>query len=158
MPRRKLVTEREIAPDPVYGSVLVSKFINCILREGKKSKAEKIFYGALKIIEEKTKQDPLKIFKQAVENCKPVQEVRSRRVGGATYQVPVEVNPKRRLSLSIRWILEAARKRGGHQMMEKLAYELIDVADNNPKSAAIKKRDDTHKMAEANKAFAHYRW
>jgi len=158
MPRRKLVTEREIAPDPVYGSVLVSKFINCILREGKKSKAEKIFYGALKIIEEKTKQDPLKIFKQAVENCKPIQEVRSRRVGGATYQVPVEVNPKRRLSLSIRWILEAARKRGGHQMMEKLAYELIDVADNNPKSAAIKKRDDTHKMAEANKAFAHYRW
>ncbi len=158
MPRRKMVTEREIAPDPVYGSILVSKFINCILKEGKKSKAENIFYGALKIIEEKTKQDPLKIFKQAVENCKPIQEVRSRRVGGATYQVPVEVNPKRRLSLSIRWILEAARKRGGHQMMEKLAYELIDVADNNPKSAAIKKRDDTHKMAEANKAFAHYRW
>lgn len=158
MPRRKLVTEREILPDPVYGSVLVSKFINCILKEGKKSKAEKIFYGAMKLIEEKTGQDPLKIFKQAVENCKPVQEVRSRRVGGATYQVPVEVNPKRRLSLSIRWILEAARKRGGHGMIEKLAYELIDVSENNPKSAAIKKRDDTHKMAEANKAFAHYRW
>ncbi|MEJ5167109.1 MAG: 30S ribosomal protein S7 [Thermoanaerobaculia bacterium] len=158
MPRRKLVTEREILPDPVYGSVLVSKFINSILKEGKKSKAEKIFYGAMKLIEEKTGQDPLKIFKQAVENCKPIQEVRSRRVGGATYQVPVEVNPKRRLSLSIRWILEAARKRGGHGMIEKLAYELIDVAENNPKSAAIKKREDTHKMAEANKAFAHYRW
>lgn len=158
MPRRKIITEREILPDPVYGSVLVSKFINSILKEGKKSKAEKIFYGAMKIIEEKTKQDPLKIFKQAVENCKPIQEVRSRRVGGATYQVPVEVNPKRRLSLSIRWILEAARKRGGHGMTEKLAYELIDVAENNPKSAAIKKREDTHKMAEANKAFAHYRW
>lgn len=158
MPRRKLITERQIEPDPVYSSVLVSKFINCVLKEGKKSKAEGIFYDALKIIEEKTGQDPLKIFKQAIENCKPIQEVRSRRVGGATYQVPVEVNPKRRLSLSIRWILEAAGKRSGHGMAEKLAYELIDVADNNPKSAAIKKRDDTHKMAEANKAFAHYRW
>ncbi len=158
MPRRRLVTEREIPPDPVYGSVLVSKFINCIMREGKKSKAEEIFYGALKFIGEKTGQDPLKIFKQAVENCKPIQEVRSRRVGGATYQVPVEVNPKRKLSLSIRWILEAARKRGGKGMMEKLAYELMDVAENNPKSAAIKKREDTHKMAEANKAFAHFRW
>lgn len=158
MPRRKVPTEREIKPDHVYGSVLVSKFINCIMREGKKSKAEKIFYGALKLIEEKTKQDPLKIFKQAIENCKPIQEVRSRRVGGATYQVPMEVNPKRRLSLSIRWILEAARKRSGHGMMEKLAQELIDAAENNPKSAAIKKRDDTHKMAEANKAFAHYKW
>lgn len=158
MPRRKIITERQIAPDPVYSSVLVSKFINSILKKGKKSKAENNFYDALKIIEEKTGQDPLKTFKQAIENCKPIQEVRSRRVGGATYQVPVEVNPKRRLSLSIRWILDAARKRSGHGFKEKLAYELIDVADNNPKSAAIKKRDDTHKMAEANKAFAHYRW
>jgi len=158
MPRRKVVTEREILPDPVYGSVLVSKFINSLMSEGKKSTAEGVFYKTMDLIVKKTSQDALKVFKQAIENTKPLVEVRSRRVGGATYQVPVEVNPKRRLSLSFRWVLEAARSRAGHSMVDKLGAELIEASENSQKSASIKKKEDTHKMAEANKAFAHYRW
>jgi len=158
MPRRKVVTEHEILPDPVYGSVLVSKFINSLMSRGKKSTAEHVFYKTMDLIVQKTNGDALKVFKQAIENTKPLVEVRSRRVGGATYQVPVEVNPKRRLSLSFRWVLEAARSRAGHSMVEKLGGELMEASENSPKSASIKKKEDTHKMAEANKAFAHYRW
>jgi small subunit ribosomal protein S7 len=158
MPRRKVVTEREILPDPVYGSVLVAKFINSLMEQGKKSTAEGVFYKTMDFIAQKTNGDALKVFKQAIDNTKPVVEVRSRRVGGATYQVPVEVNPKRRLSLSFRWVLEAARSRAGKSMVDKLAGELMDASDNNNRASSIKKREDTHKMAEANKAFAHYRW
>ena len=158
MPRRKVVTEREILPDPVYGSVLVAKFINSLMEQGKKSTAEGVFYKTMDFIAKKTNGDALKVFKQAIDNTKPVVEVRSRRVGGATYQVPVEVNPKRRLSLSFRWVLEAARSRAGKSMVDKLAGEFMDASENNNRAASIKKREDTHKMAEANKAFAHYRW
>jgi len=156
MPRRKLVQKREIAPDPVYNDVLVAKFINCMMHCGKKSVAEKIFYRSMDIIANKTKEDPILIFKKAVENCKPTLEVKSRRVGGATYQVPVEVRPERRTSLAIRWIIKAARERSEKGMVQKLVAEIIDAF--NGRGSAIKKRDDTHKMAEANKAFAHYRW
>jgi len=156
MPRRKLVQRREIAPDPVYNDVLVAKFINCMMHCGKKSVAEKIFYRSMDIIANKTKEDPILIFKKAVENCKPTLEVKSRRVGGATYQVPVEVRPERRTSLAIRWIIKAARERSEKGMVQKLVAEIIDAF--NGRGSAIKKRDDTHKMAEANKAFAHYRW
>ena len=156
MPRKAVVRKREIPPDSVYGSVLVSKFINKIMLEGKKSVAESIFYGAMDIIKEKAVEDPLKVFQKALENVKPVLEVKSRRVGGATYQVPIEVRPERRLSLAFRWIIEYSRGRSEKTMMEALAAEVLDAANN--RGSSIKKREDTHKMAEANKAFAHYRW
>jgi small subunit ribosomal protein S7 len=156
MPRRRVAEKREILPDPIYNSKMISKFINTIMRHGKKSVAEKICYGALDIIKAKTGEDPLKVFKTAVENVKPVIEVKSRRVGGATYQVPVDIRPQRRLALAFRWIIGFAKKRGERTMKEKLAAELLDAANNT--GAAIKKKEDTHKMAEANKAFAHYRW
>ncbi len=156
MPRRATVTKREILPDPVYNSQLVTRFINSVMRDGKKTTAERIFYGALQIMEERTGDDPLKLFKRAVENTKPHVEVKSRRVGGSTYQVPVEVRSERQLSLAIRWLLTYAKQRHEKTMTEKLAGELLDAANN--RGGAIKKRDDTHRMAEANKAFAHYRW
>jgi small subunit ribosomal protein S7 len=156
MPRKGNVPRREVLPDPLYNSTLVSKFVNCVMWDGKKSTAEQIFYDALKIIQQKTGDDPLKIFKKAVENVKPVLEVKTRRVGGANYQVPVEVNANRRVSLSIRWLITYTRARKEKSMEEKLAAELLDAANN--RGAALKKREDVHKMAEANKAFAHYRW
>ncbi|RMF96026.1 MAG: 30S ribosomal protein S7 [Candidatus Schekmanbacteria bacterium] len=157
MPRKKFIRKRELDPDLRYGSVLVTRFINNLMRDGKKSTAEKIFYKAIEKIGEKTKSDePISIFYKAVENVKPSLEVKSRRVGGATYQIPVEVPPDRRISLSIRWLIAAATARKEKSMIEKLAAELIDAA--NDLGAAIKKKQDTHKMAEANKAFAHYRW
>ncbi|MBI3002577.1 MAG: 30S ribosomal protein S7 [candidate division NC10 bacterium] len=156
MPRRLVVVKRETLPDPLYGNRLVAKFINTIMEDGKKSLAEQIFYGAMGLIESRTKQDPLKMFKQAVDNVKPVLEVKSRRVGGATYQVPVEVRSERRTSLAFRWLIGFARQRSEKTMADRLAAELIEAANN--RGAAVKKREDTHKMAEANKAFAHYRW
>lgn len=156
MPRRGYVPKREVLPDPKYQSKLVSKLINVIMEDGKKSIAEKICYGAFEIIKEKTGQDPLKVFKQAVENIKPVLEVRPRRVGGATYQVPMEVRPQRRLSLALRWLKTFARQRKEKTMKERLAAEIIDAYNNV--GASIKKKEETHKMAEANRAFAHYRW
>jgi small subunit ribosomal protein S7 len=156
MPRKREVKKREITKDPKYHDVLVAKFINGIMRRGKKSVAQRIFYNALKLIEEKTHTDPFKIFKQSMDNVKPLIEVRPRRVGGATYQVPVEVRPERKIALAIRWIIEYSKQRAEKTMEEKLSAELIDAANN--RGASIKKREDTHKMAEANKAFAHYRW
>ncbi len=156
MPRKAVVRKREIAPDPVYGSVLVSKFISKVMYQGKKSVAESIFYGAMDVVKDKSGEDPLKVIQKAIENVKPVLEVKSRRVGGATYQVPVEVRPERRLSLAIRWLIDYSRARGEKSMMGNLAAELLDAANN--RGSSIKKREDTHKMAEANKAFAHYRW
>jgi small subunit ribosomal protein S7 len=156
MPRKRVVVAREIIPDPKYKSQLVSKFINNLMEKGKKSTAQAIFYGALDIINEKTKQDPLAIFKKAMDNVKPVVEVKSRRVGGSTYQVPTEVRPNRRLALGIRWIIAFSKQRGEKSMAAKLAGELLDAA--NGRGATMKKKDDTHRMAEANKAFAHYRW
>jgi small subunit ribosomal protein S7 len=156
MPRRRVVAKREILPDPLYNSQLVTKFINSVMGEGKKSVAEGILYGALNRVAEKTQDDPMKAFKKAIENVKPALEVKSRRVGGSTYQVPVEVRPNRRTSLAIRWIIDYASQRGEKTMREKLAAELMDAA--NLRGGAVKKKDDTHKMAEANKAFAHYRW
>jgi small subunit ribosomal protein S7 len=157
MPRRAVVWKRETPMDPIYGSPLVTKFINCLMSKGKKSTAQGIFYGAMDVIKDKTKDDPVKTLKKAVDNVKPLLEVKSRRVGGATYQVPVEVNPARRQSLSIRWLILYSTQRGSEkQMMAKLANELMDAANN--RGGAIKKKEDTHKMAEANKAFAHYRW
>ena len=156
MPRRAEVPKREVLPDPVYNSQLVSKFVNTIMQDGKKSIAERILYDALEIVEESTEEDPMKVFKKAVDNVKPAVEVKSRRVGGSTYQVPVEVRPNRRLALSFRWLLDSSRRRGEKTMKQKLAGELMDAAEN--RGAAIKKREDTHRMAEANKAFAHYRW
>jgi len=157
MPRRREIPKRELVADPLYNSTLVSKFINTVMSGGKRSLAERIFYQSFDIIKERSGDDPLKIFKKAVENVKPSLEVKSRRVGGSNYQVPVEVNPNRRLSLSIRWIVGYARQRGdGKTMEEKLANELLDAS--NLRGGAVKKREDTHRMAEANKAFAHYRW
>ncbi len=156
MPRRMEAPKREILPDPVYNSQLVTKFVNVIMRDGKKTVAERILYDALDIVSETTEEDPMKIFKKAVDNVKPAVEVKSRRVGGSTYQVPIEVRPNRRLALSFRWLLDHARRRGEKTMKQKLAGELMDAAEN--RGAAIKKREDTHRMAEANKAFAHYRW
>lgn len=156
MPRRAVVRRREVLPDPKYGSRLVAKFINVLMRRGKKSLAERIMYRALEIVGERTKQDPLKLFKQALDNVKPSLEVKSRRVGGSTYQVPVEVRPERRTSLAMRWLVTFARQRGEKTMFERLAGELLDAANN--RGAAVKKKEDTHRMAEANKAFAHYRW
>ena len=157
MPRRREVPKREILPDPLYNSQLVTKFVNVVMKDGKKSVAERILYAALESIKQKTNDDPMKVFKKAIENVKPALEVKSRRVGGSNYQVPVEVNPNRRLSLSIRWIVGYATSRGdGKTMQEKLANELLDAS--NLRGGAVKKREDTHRMAEANKAFAHYRW
>ncbi|TVR99293.1 MAG: 30S ribosomal protein S7 [Rhodospirillales bacterium] len=156
MSRRRAAEQREILPDPKYGDVVVSKFMNGLMFEGKKSVAERIVYGAFDIIEKKTRQDPVKVFRDAIDNVKPAIEVRSRRVGGATYQVPVEVRPARRLALAIRWLTAVARKRSENTMVERLAAELLDAANN--RGTAIKKREDTHRMAEANKAFSHYRW
>jgi small subunit ribosomal protein S7 len=157
MPRRRVIAKREIAPDPVYNSALVTKFVNTVMSAGKRSTAEQILYRSFDLIKERTGDDPLKVFKKAVDNVKPSLEVKSRRVGGSNYQVPIEVNPNRRLSLSIRWLVGYARSRGdGKTMEEKLANELMDAA--NLRGGAVKKREDTHRMAEANKAFAHYRW
>jgi small subunit ribosomal protein S7 len=156
MPRKREVRKREILPDPKYHEPMVAKFMNGIMRRGKKSLAERVFYGALDIIKDKTHSDPLKIFNQAMDNVKPLIEVRPRRVGGATYQVPVEVRPVRKTALAVRWIIGFAKQRAEKTMEEKLSGELIDAANN--RGAAIKKKEDTHKMAEANKAFAHYRW
>ena len=156
MPRRGSVEKREILPDPVYNSRLVTKFINNVTRKGKKTRAEQIFYGALNMIEERAGDDPLKVFKRAVDNTKPQVEVKSRRVGGSTYQVPIEVSSERQQSLAIRWLINFASSRHEKTMMERLAGEFLDAANN--RGGAIKKRDDTHRMAEANKAFAHYRW
>jgi small subunit ribosomal protein S7 len=156
MPRRRVAQKREILPDPKYGSVLLSKFITVIMKDGKKSTAERICYGAFDIIKSKTGEDPLRVFKTAIDNVKPVLEVRPRRVGGATYQVPVEVRPQRKIALAFRWISNYARQRNEKTMRERLAAELLDAFNNS--GSSIKKKEDTHKMAEANKAFAHYRW
>ena len=156
MSRKRKAPVRKIFPDPKYGSIIISKFINSIMYDGKRSKAEKILYDALDIIKAKSKEDPIKIFNSAISNVKPNLEVRSRRVGGATYQVPVEVKPSRSQALALRWIMDATRKRKNKTMAEKLYAEILDASQN--KGSAIKKRDDTHKMAEANKAFAHFRW
>jgi len=156
MPRRGPVTPREIPPDPVFNSVLVQKLINKVMLDGKKSTAEKIVYGAMEIIRDKTKQDPLTVLEKAVQNLTPLLEVRPRRVGGATYQVPIEVPPRRGLSLALRWLVRAARERKGMPMRERLAAEILDALNNT--GGAIKKKEEMHRMAEANKAFAHYRW
>ena len=154
--RRASVAKREVLPDPKYGSRQIMKFINIMMICGKKSTAEQIMYQALAAVEDRSKQEALKMFKTAVDNVKPAVEVKSRRVGGSTYQVPVEVRPDRRTSLSMRWLIGAARRRPERSMADKLAAELLDAANN--RGTAVKKREDTHKMAEANKAFAHYRW
>ena len=156
MSRRHSAEKREIIPDAKYGDVVVAKFMNTIMYEGKKSVAEAIVYGALDNVEQKAKSDPLAVFKQALENVAPSVEVRSRRVGGATYQVPSEVRTDRRQALAIRWIISAARDRNDKTMVDRLAAELLDASNN--RGAAVKKREDTHRMAEANRAFAHYRW
>ena len=156
MSRRNRAVKRPIIPDPVFGSESVTKFVNTLMRDGKKSTAEGIFYDAMKVIEEKTGQPGDAVFKQALNNAKPVLEVKSRRVGGATYQVPVEVRPERRQALAMRWLVGFARARGEKTMADRLAAELMAAARNE--GATIKKKDDTHRMAEANKAFAHYRW
>ena len=154
--RRAGAARREVLPDPKYGSRLVAKFVNIMMIRGKKSTAERIMYDALTAIEDRSKQEALKMFKTAIDNVKPAVEVKSRRVGGSTYQVPVEVRPDRRTSLAMRWMITAARRRSERSMADKLAAELLDAANN--RGMAVKKREDTHKMAEANKAFAHYRW
>ncbi len=156
MPRRGPASIRKIPPDPVYNSVLIQKLINKVMFNGKKSVAEKVVYGAMEIIRERTKQNPLEIVEKAVQNVTPLLEVRPRRVGGATYQVPIEVSPRRGLSLALRWMVKAARERKGMPMKERLANEILDALNNT--GGAIKKKDETHRMAEANKAFAHYRW
>jgi small subunit ribosomal protein S7 len=156
MPRRREIGKRDILPDPKYGSKLAAKFINNIMCCGKRSVAERILYGAFDIIGERTKDEPLEVFKKALDNVKPVIEVKSRRVGGSTYQIPVEVRSNRRVALAIRWIITYAQGRSEKSMTQKLAGELLDAANN--RGAAVKKREDTHRMAEANKAFAHYRW
>jgi len=156
MPRRREVPERLVIPDSKYNNKLVSKFIKSMMHSGKKSTSESLLYNAFDIIEKKTNESPLKIFEQAVENVKPIIEVKSRRVGGSTYQIPTDVRPVRRTALGIRWIIEYARNRAERGMASKLASELLDAA--NGRGASIKKKEDTHKMAEANKAFAHYRW
>ncbi|WP_439500336.1 30S ribosomal protein S7 [Bosea sp. (in: a-proteobacteria)] len=156
MSRRHSAEKREVIPDPKFGDIVVTKFMNSVMYEGKKSTAERIVYGAFDIIEGKAKTDPLAVFKQALENVAPAIEVRSRRVGGATYQVPVEVRTERRQALAIRWLITAARGRNDKTMVERLSAELMDAANN--RGNAVKKREDTHRMAEANRAFSHYRW
>jgi small subunit ribosomal protein S7 len=156
MSRRRTADKREILPDPKFGDIVVSKFMNCLMYEGKKSAAESIVYGAFEQIQKKSGNDPVKVFHDALGNVKPQLEVRSRRVGGATYQVPVEVRTERRQALAIRWIITAARARNENTMVDRLSGELLDAANN--RGTAVKKREDTHKMAEANRAFSHYRW
>jgi len=156
MPRKGKVVRRDPAPDPKYNSVLVSKFIGCLMRKGKRSTAERVLYGSLEIVEKRTGTEGLAVMKQALNNVKPVLEVKSRRVGGATYQVPVEVRPDRRTTLGLRWLIHHAKTRPDHTMQERLAAELVAAYKNE--GGAVKKKEDTHRMAEANKAFAHYRW
>ena len=156
MPRRGTVPKREVLADPLYNSALVTKFINSMMYGGKRSVSQHIMYGALGMVQQKTQDDPLKVFKKAVDNVKPSLEVKSRRVGGSNYQVPVEVNPSRRTSLALRWLIGFARKRPERTMVQKLANEILDAS--NLRGGAVKKREDTHKMAEANRAFSHYRW
>jgi len=156
MSRRHRAEKREINPDPKFGDVVITKFMNAVMYDGKKSVAERIVYGALDQVQQKTRQEPVAIFHQALENVAPHVEVRSRRVGGATYQVPVDVRPERRQALAIRWLIAAARNRNETTMVDRLSGELMDAANN--RGTAVKKREDTHKMAEANRAFSHYRW
>jgi small subunit ribosomal protein S7 len=156
MPRRRVVARRQVLPDPKFGSNLLAKFINMLMEDGKKSVAERIIYGALDQVADKKGGEPLELLDQAMENVRPVVEVKSRRVGGATYQIPVEVRPTRRNSLAMRWLIDAARKRSEKSMALRLAGELMDAADS--RGTAVKKKEDTHRMAEANKAFSHYRW
>ncbi len=156
MSRRHSAEKREVIPDPKYGDIVVSKFMNSVMYDGKKSTAERIVYGAFDIIEGRSRQNPLEVFKQALENVAPAIEVRSRRVGGATYQVPVEVRMERRQALAIRWLITAARARNDKTMVDRLSAELLDASNN--RGNAVKKREDTHRMAEANRAFSHYRW
>ena len=156
MPRRGNVPKRAVLPDPVYQSPLVTRFINCLMYDGKKSTAESIFYGAMQLVQERAKDDPVKIFRKAVDNVKPLLEVKSRRVGGSNYQVPIEVRPERRTALGVRWLISYSRERSEKSMREKLANEILDASAL--RGGAFKKKEDTHKMAEANKAFAHYRW
>ena len=156
MPRRREVPKRQILPDPKYNDVLVAKFINNLMSAGKRSTSERIVYGAFDIVHDKTRDDPLKVFKKALDNVQPQIEVKSRRVGGSTYQVPIEIRPSRRMALAMRWLRNFARKRHGRSMSEKLAAELMEASMGRGES--VKKREDVHKMAEANKAFAHYRW
>ena len=156
MPRRREVPQREILPDSVYSSELVSKFINKLMSRGKKSLSERVFYRAMDVIGDRTGEDPVRIFKKALDNVKPVLETKSRRVGGSTYQVPVEVSPRRRTSLGIRWLVQFARMRHERTIVERLANEILDASNN--RGGAVKKKEDIHRMAEANKAFAHYRW
>jgi small subunit ribosomal protein S7 len=156
MPRRREVPKRETIPDPIFNSKLVTRCINVIMETGKKSLAERIFYDAMEIVKERTNEDPVKVFHKAVENIKPVVEVKSRRVGGSTYQVPTDVRPERRMALALRWLTSHARKRSEKTIAEKFAGEVVDAFRGT--GSAVKKREDTHRMAEANKAFAHYRW
>jgi small subunit ribosomal protein S7 len=156
MPRRGFIPKREVLPDPVYQSPLVTRFINCLMHDGKKSTAESIFYGAMTTVQERAKDDPVKVFRKAVDNVKPLLEVKSRRVGGSNYQVPIEVRPERRTALAIRWLISYSRERTEKSMNDKLANEILDASAL--RGGAFKKKEDTHKMAEANKAFAHYRW
>ncbi|HIG71217.1 MAG: 30S ribosomal protein S7 [Myxococcota bacterium] len=156
MPRRRDVPKRPVTPDPKHGDLVIGRFINVVMRDGKKSTAEGIIYGAFEMIESKMRSDPLAMFRRALENIRPRVEVKSRRVGGTTYQVPIEIRPERASSLAMRWLKENSRKRPGKNMAEKLANEIIDAA--NERGESVKKREDTHRMAEANKAFAHYRW
>ena len=156
MPRRRIIAKREVLPDPKYGNVTLAKFMNHVMVSGKKSVSEKIVYGALDIVHEKLKRDPIEVFDEALESIAPLVEVKSRRVGGATYQVPVEVRPSRRIALSMRWLVEYARGRGEKSMRQRLAGEIIDASQG--KGNAVKKREDVHRMAEANKAFSHYRF
>ncbi len=156
MSRRHRAEKREVLPDPKFGDIVLTKFMNAIMLDGKKSTAERIVYGALDIVEDKARSEPMRMFHDALENIKPSVEVRSRRVGGATYQIPVEVRSERKQALAIRWLVSASRSRNENTMRERLAAELLDAANN--RGAAVKKREDTHKMAEANRAFSHYRW
>lgn len=162
MPRRRVVAKRKRLPDPVYGSEILAQFINHLMRDGKKSIAEKALYGALEIIEQRSKRNPVEVFQRAIDNVRPAVEVKSRRVGGATYQIPVEVRPQRSITLAMRWIVDFARKRGEKGIILRLAGEIMDAADEESggrgKGGAVKKREDTHRMAEANKAFSHFRW
>ncbi len=156
MARRREIPKREVLPDPLYSSQLLTKFVNVLMSDGKKSTAQRILYSALDSIRERTSDDPMKVFKRAIENVKPAVEVKSRRVGGSTYQVPVEVRPSRRLALSLRWLIQMAQGRGEKTMRQRLANELMEAAEH--RGGAVKKKEDTHRMAEANKAFSHYRW
>ncbi len=156
MSRRRKAIKRDVMPDPKFGNKIISKFTSCLMYDGKRSTAEKIVYGAFDVIEKKSGSEPIKIFNDAIDNVQPQLEVRSRRVGGATYQVPVEVRSERALALAIRWLINSSRNRSEKSMTERLSGELLDASSN--KGASVKKRDDTHKMAEANKAFSHYRW